>query len=219
MDFDFGVIVEYLPLLLEGALMTVLVSGLSLIIATVLGIFVALLRISRLRVVRGITATYLWVMRGTPLLLVLFFIYYALPRLGISLPALVAAVVAMSLNATAYNAEIFRAGIQAISKGQTDAAHAIGMGYGKLMRRIILPQAARIVIPPYINNAILLVKNSALVSTITVADLMLNATQVVSSTFKALEIFSVAGVLYLTMTSALMLLQIWSERKFAYYVR
>jgi His/Glu/Gln/Arg/opine family amino acid ABC transporter permease subunit len=195
------------------------VSGRSLIIATVLGIFVALLRISRLRVVRGITATYLWVMRGTPLLLVLFFIYYALPRLGISLPALVAAVVAMSLNATAYNAEIFRAGIQAISKGQTDAAHAIGMGYGKLMRRIILPQAARIVIPPYINNAILLVKNSALVSTITVADLMLNATQVVSSTFKALEIFSVAGVLYLTMTSALMLLQIWSERKFAYYVR
>lgn len=219
MDFDFGVIVEYLPLLLEGARMTVLVSGLSLIIATVLGTFVALLRISRLRVVRGITATYLWVMRGTPLLLVLFFIYYALPRLGISLPALVAAVVGMSLNATAYNAEIFRAGIQAISKGQTDAAHAIGMGYGKLMRRIILPQAARIVIPPYINNAILLVKNSALVSVITVPDLMLNATQVVSSTFKALEIFSVAGVLYLTMTSALMLLQIWSERKFAYYVR
>ena len=217
MNFDFAVVWEYLPLLLEVAWITVLVSTLTLIISTVLGTFVAMLRISNSRVIRVITGTYLWIFRGTPQLLVLFFIYYAGPQIGIALPGLVAAVVGLSLNSIAYNAEIIRSGIQAVSPGQFDSARAVGMGYPKMMRRIILPQATRIIIPPYINNAVLLFKNSSLISVIAVPDLMLNSTQIVSSTYRALEIFSLAGLMYLIMTSVLMLVQIWSEKRFASY--
>lgn len=219
MTFDISVVWDYLPLLIQGAWITILVSTLTLIISTILGIFVALLRISRIRGIRIVTGIYLWVFRGTPQLLVLFFIYYAGPQVGIALPGLAAAVIGLSLNSTAYNAEIIRSGVQAVSPGQSDSARAVGMSYAKMMRRIILPQATRIVIPPYINNAILLFKNSSLISVIAVPDLMLNSTQIVSSTYRAFEIFSVAGLLYLAMTSVLMLVQIWSEKRFGSYAR
>lgn len=213
------VVVTYLPALLEGAVVTLEVSLLTMLIATVAGTFLALIRISSTGILRIIAMVYMWIMRGTPLLLILFFIYYAFPSWGIRLPAFGAAVLAMSINAAAYKGEIIRAGIQAIPRGQLEAAIAIGMSYGQAMRRIILPQAVRIIIPPYINNSILLIKNSALVSSITVADLMLNSQQIYSATYRPVEILGTAGVLYLAMTSLLMLFQIWAEKKLSYYTR
>lgn len=219
MTFDFSVVVQYLPLLLDGLLVTVEVSAITLVLATIAGVFMALARLSHRRWLRTLAAIYVWIMRGTPVLLVLFFIYYAAPSFGIQLPAFLSAVIGMTLNSAAYKTEIIRSGIQAIPRTQTEAALAVNMTYPQIMRRIVLPQAVRIIIPPYINNAILLVKNSALVSVITVPDLMLNAQQVVSSTYRAVEILSTAGLLYLVVTSLLMLAQRYSERRFAVHDR
>ncbi|TDF98557.1 amino acid ABC transporter permease [Paenibacillus piri] len=213
------VVVTYLPALLQGALVTLEVSLLTMVIATIAGTFLALIRISSNRFFRGAAMTYMWIMRGTPLLLVLFFVYYAFPSWGIRMPAFAAAILAMSMNSAAYKGEIIRAGISAIPRGQLESAIAIGMSYGQAMRRIILPQAVRVIIPPYINNSILLIKNSALVSSITVTDLMLNSQQIYSATYRPVEILGTAGVLYLIMTSILMLFQNWAEKKLSYYSR
>ncbi|MEV0070970.1 amino acid ABC transporter permease [Amycolatopsis sp. NPDC050768] len=215
MNLDFSVVAQYFPLLLDGLLVTVEVSAITLVLATVLGTFIAMARISHRQWLRVLAAIYVWIMRGTPVLLVLFFIYYAAPSFGLQLPAFAAAVIGMTLNSAAYKAEIIRSGIEAIPRTQTEAAFAVNMTYVQTMHRIVLPQAVRIVIPPYINNAILLVKNSALVSVITVPDLMLNAQQIVSSTYRAVEILGTAGLLYLVVTSLLMLAQRYSERRFA----
>jgi polar amino acid transport system permease protein len=217
MGIRWDTIYTYFPILLQGAVITLEISLLTLVISTVTGIFMALMRLSERRSLRWFSSFYVWVMRGTPLLLILFFIYYAFPSWGIRLPAFVAAVLGMSLNSTAYKCEIFRSGIQAIDKGQVEAAMAVGMSYAKTFRRIILPQAVKIVIPAYISNSIMLLKNSALVSAITVPDLMLNSEQIYSATYRPVEILGTAGVLYLAMTSLLMLFQVWAEKKMSYY--
>lgn len=213
------VVITYFPALLQGALVTVEVSLLSMLIATVAGTFLALMRISSNGAMRSVSSVYMWIMRGTPLLLVLFFVYYAFPSWGIRLPAFAAAVLAMSMNSAAYKGEIIRAGIQAVPRGQIESAMAVGMNYGQAMRRIILPQAVKMIIPPYINNSILMIKNSALVSAITVTDLMLNSQQIYSATYRPVEILGTAGVLYLIMTSLMMWFQMWAEKKLSYYNR
>lgn len=215
MTFDPSVIIQYFPLLLQGTLVTILVAALAILLATILGMLVGLCRMSGNPYVRGLAFSYIWVMRGTPLLLVLYFIYFAGPLAGIRMSAFITAVLGMTLVSTAYKTEIFRAGIEAVPKGQIDAANAVGMSYQLRMRRVVIPQAIKIVIPPYINNATSMVKDSALVSVITVADLMLTSTQIVSSTFRAFEILTTAGIIYLILTSILMGFQIYSERRFA----
>ncbi|MCU1403899.1 MAG: Glutamine transport system permease protein GlnP [Glaciihabitans sp.] len=219
MSFDFNVIIEYLPLLLKGTLTTISVAALAIVLATFFGLLVALARMSSNAWVRGAAFCYIWVMRGTPLLLVLYFIYFAGPGVGIRMSAFITAVVGMTLVSTAYKAEIFRAGIQAVPKGQIDAANAVGMSYWLQMRRVVLPQAVKIIIPPYINNTTSMVKDSALISVITVADLMLTSTQIVSTTFRAFEILGTAGLIYLILTSILMTVQLISERKLAVSTR
>lgn len=216
---DLDVIVRYLPLLWHGLLVTVYVSGLTLVLGTMIGALLAMMRISPTPLLRIPTAIYVWVFRGIPVLVVLFFAYYALPHLGLRLGAFAAAITGMTVTAAAYKCEIIRAGIEAVGKGQIDAADAAAMTYWQKMRHVILPQAIRTVIPPYINNAVLIVKNSALVSVITVPDLTLTATQVVSSTYRAVEIYSTIGVMYLILTSILMLLQQYGERRLSYYAR
>lgn len=217
MSFDIETVFTYLPVLLKGAFVTIEISIITLVISTIAGLFLALLRISENKILRLIAASYVWVFRGIPQLLVLFFVYYAFPSIGLKMPAFTAAIIGLSITATAYKCEIFRSGIQAIPKGQIESSIAIGMNYSLIMRRIIIPQAIRIVIPPYINNAILLLKNSSLVAVITVADLMLVSQQIYSATYKPVEILGLAGILYLTMTSILMLFQMWTEKKLSYY--
>jgi His/Glu/Gln/Arg/opine family amino acid ABC transporter permease subunit len=219
LSFESNVIIEYLPLLLKGTVITISVAALAIALATFFGLLVALCRMSSNSWVRGAAFCYIWVMRGTPLLLVLYFIYFAGPGAGIKMSALITAVVGMTLVSTAYKAEIFRAGIQAVPKGQIDAANAVGMSYWLQMRRVILPQAVKIIIPPYINNTTSMVKDSALISVITVADLMLTSTQIVSTTVRAFEILGTAGLIYLILTSILMTVQLISERKLAVSTR
>jgi polar amino acid transport system permease protein len=194
--FSIADMIGFLPPLLHGALLTVLVSLLSFALALVLGLLSGLGRISRLAPLRALTAVYIQFIRGTPLLLQLFFIYYVLPYAGLVLTPFTSAVIGLTLNYAAYMAEVFRSGIQAIPKGQWEAGLASGMSRRVLMRRIILPQAVRIVIPPLGNFFVSIFKDSALVSVITMRDLMFSGELLASATFKHFEIFSMVAAIY-----------------------
>lgn len=212
MQLDFSVVWKYLPILLQAAVMTVLLTALSQTIGTIGGFFLALARMSRRPWLRGPAWVYIWIVRGTPMLLHLFFVYYAAPAVGITLEAFPAAIIAMSASSSAYNAEIIRAGLEAVHRGQIEAAHAVGMTYARVVRRIIVPQAIRIIIPAYMGNAISHTKNSSLASVITVQELMLTAQMIYSSTYRAIEILSAAGAIYLVLTTCLTCLQLYIER-------
>ncbi|WJH37013.1 amino acid ABC transporter permease [Paenibacillus sp. CC-CFT747] len=209
---DWSLITNYMPLYLKGALVTFQIALLSIVCATVLGYLIALMRLSPSKILQSLAFVYVWVFRGTPLLLVLFFFYYAAP-FGLKLSAFSAGLLAMSLNSAAFKSEILRAGLLSVPKGQLEAAEAIGMSPIKKMIRVTIPQAVRLTIPPYINNCVILLKESAQVSIVTVPDLMLAAQRAYNSTYSPMETLGVAGVLYLTMSSALMLLQYFSEKK------
>ncbi|MCW5729348.1 MAG: amino acid ABC transporter permease [Alphaproteobacteria bacterium] len=219
MNLDFGVAVAYLPHLLQAAGLTIFLALTSQAIGTGLGTLLALGRSAGPRWLSAIIWVYVWIFRGTPMLLHLFFIYYAAPLFGLTLDALPAAIIAMSLSTTAYSCEIIRSGIQAIHHGQIEAARAVGMTYPKIVRRIIMPQAIRIIIPPYMSNFISHTKNTSLASVITVPELMLTAQMIYSSTYRAIEILSTAGLIYLFLTSCLTWLQLYFERATAYEKR
>lgn len=219
MNIDFSVAWKYLPLLLEGTVMTVVLTLLSQAIGTSLGFLLALGRASQLGWLRWLIGIYVWIIRGTPLLLQLFFVYYAAPLFGIVLDAFPAAIIAMSASSAAYNCEILRSGIQAIHRGQIEAGQAVGMTYVGIVRHIIVPQAARIVIPPYMSNFISHTKNSSLASVITVQELMLTAQVIYSSTYRAVEILTMTGAIYLVLTSCLTGLQLLFEYWTAYEQR
>jgi polar amino acid transport system substrate-binding protein len=162
---------KYLPLLLRGAAMTVVLSVLAMALAVAAGLVVVLARLYGVAPVRWLAKAYVEVIRGTPLLIQLFLIYYGLPEIGIRLNAFCAAVLGLGLNYAASEAENYRAGIQAVARGQTEAAQALGMSRGQALRHVVLPQAVRIVIPPVTNDFIAMFKDSSLVSVITMVEL------------------------------------------------
>jgi His/Glu/Gln/Arg/opine family amino acid ABC transporter permease subunit len=219
MNLDFSIALKYFPVLAHAAIYTVVLTVTSMAIGTVAGLFLALARLSRHGWLNRIVWIYVWIVRGTPLLLHLFFIYYAAPLFGLTLDAIPAAIIAMSLSASAYTSEIIRAGLQAVHHGQAEAARAIGMTYPEIIRRVVLPQAIRIMIPPYMSNFISHTKNSSLASVITVPEVMLTAQMIYSSTYRAIEILTAAGCIYLFLTSCLTGLQLWLERITAYEAR
>lgn len=198
---DIAVVIKYLPVLAQGAGMTVQLTILAIILGTGMGLVIALGEISQNRAISGSARFYTWLIRGTPLLLQLFTIYYGLPQLGLTLSPFAAAVAGLSLNSAAYVAEIIRGAIQSIDRGQMEAARSLGMSYLQAMRRIILPQAYRRLIPPMGNEFIALLKDSSLVATISMVDLMRTAQQMYATTFRPVEIFAAAGCLYLVLTT------------------
>lgn len=212
MNIDFGQVWPYLPLLLKAALVTILLALVTQFCGTVFGFVLAVMRGSRNRLLSGVAFSYIWIFRGTPVLLHLFFVYYAAPLLGLRLEAVPAAVVALSMSSAAYNAEIIRAGIQAVARGQFEAAEALGMTWPRVMRFVVLPQAARIVLPPYVGNFISHTKNTSLASVITVPELMLSAQTIYSSNYRAIEVLTIAGAIYLAITSVLTFAQLRLER-------
>lgn len=219
MNLDFSVAWDYLPVLLEATLLTIALAIITQAIGTSVGFFFALARMSRYRPLKVLVWTYVWIFRGTPVLLHLFFVYYAAPAFGLTLDAFPAAIIAMSLSSAGYNTEILRSGLQAVHKGQIEAAEAVGMRYASIVRRIVVPQALRIVIPPYMSNFISHTKNTSLASVITVPELMLTSQMIYSSTYRAIEILSAAGLIYLVLTTCLTGLQLYLERRTAYEER
>jgi His/Glu/Gln/Arg/opine family amino acid ABC transporter permease subunit len=187
---------SFLPQLLEGAVITITVSLAAYVFALIGGLVFGLARLSRFIVIRAIATVYVQFIRGTPLLLQLFSIYYVLPYAGIVLSPFASGVLGLAINYSAYMAEVFRSGIQAVPAGQREAGQSLGMSRRLLMRRIVLPQAFRIVIPPIGNFFVSIFKDSALVSVITMRDLMFTGELLASATFKHFEIFGMVAIIY-----------------------
>jgi len=217
MNFDWPFFWHYLlrpsTAYLNGLMLTLVLSVVAQTLGTALGLFAALGRMSRMAPLRLAMRGYIWIMRGTPLLVQIVFIYTGLAAGGIyrfedvslgllTIPGNVqAGLVALSLNEAAYMAEIIRAGISSVDPGQTEAAKSVGMTYALLMRRIVLPQAARFVVPPLGNEFNAMLKNTTLVSVIGVPELLLTTETLTSATFRVFELYSVVALYYLTLTT------------------
>ena len=198
--------VDFLPILMNGVALTIIVTLGSLLLSTLLGLVWALMRVSGIGLLASLSAAIINVIRGIPIIVLLFYLYFVMPDLGITLTALQAAIIGLGIAYSAYQAENFRAGIEAIDRGQIEAAQAIGMGWWLTMRRVVLPQAVRIVLPPYGNTMIMMLKDSSQASTITVAELALQGKLIASSTFKNTSVFTLVALMYLTMSIPLILL-------------
>jgi polar amino acid transport system permease protein len=195
-----GQAIEFLPILVQGLRLTVLVTVGSLLLSTLLGLVWALMRVSGNALLAGIAKAVVNVIRGIPIIVQLFYIYFVLPDFGISLSAVQAAIIGLGVAYSAYHSENFRAGIEAVDHGQVEAAQSIGMGWWLAMRRAILPQAFKIVLPPYGNIMIMMLKDSSQASTITVAELALQGKLIASSTFQNTTVFTLVAALYLCMS-------------------
>jgi polar amino acid transport system permease protein len=195
---------EFLPILAQGLGLTVLVTLGALVLSTGLGLVWAVLRVSGVPALAWTAATVVNVIRGIPIIVQLFFIYFVLPEYGVTVSAVQAAIIGLGVAYSAYQAENFRAGIEAIERGQVEAAMSLGLRWWPVMRRVILPQAVRIVLPPYGNVLIMLLKDSSQASTITVAELTLQGKLIASSTFKNTSVFTLVALLYLAMSLPLM---------------
>ena len=208
-------ILKYAPLFLGGVPLTIFVAVMSIVFAVGFAIFGALGRISTKAPVYAVATLYISLVRGTPLIVQLIFVYSALPQFGIVLPPIVAGVFALSFNYGAYMTEIFRAGIQAIPRGQLEAAGALGMTDSHTMRRIILPQAVRIVIPAIGNEFIAMIKDSALVSYVSLQELFWRTRTIGSAQFRSFETLLFAAVIYWLLTMVFSLVQERSEKRMA----
>ncbi len=209
-------IIDSSVFILKGGILTVELYFVTILFSIPLGVIFALMKISRFRILRSIISFYTWVFRGTPLLLQLFFTYYGLAVIGITLQPFTAAALTFVINYSAYLTEIYRAGIESIDKTQYEAARALNMNYFQTMRRIILPQAVRRTIPPTCNEAITLVKDTALVSVIGMGDLLISAKEIFARDF-AITPFIIAAVIYLLITTVIVYFFRKLENRYSIY--
>ena len=208
----------YIPGFLHAAWLVLVLTLLIIIVSWVVGLIVALARASDIWIIRQIAIFYIWFVRGTPALIQIFIVYFGLPPLGLAMSPFFAGVLAPGLNGGAYVAEIIRSGLSAIPRGQTESALALGMGRGQIMRRIILPQVVRVILPSVTNEAISTLKNTSLLSTITVVELTLYAQTIIATTFRPFEFYIATALIYLVLTSMLTQVAAWAERHNARYV-
>ncbi len=198
--FRWDLLREATPQLLKGAWLTIQLTLLSLAIGIPSGLFIALMRISPVKILKWIATVYVEIVRGTPLLMQIYVIYFVLPAIGISFSSMIAGVLALSLNAAAYISEIFRAGIESIDSGQMEAARSVGMDYPKAMLYVILPQTLRRVLPPLTNEAVALLKDSSLVSVVALAELMRVGKEIATNGGSPTTVYLGVAVFYLAMT-------------------
>jgi putative glutamine transport system permease protein len=202
-DYPFKVVVDYWPQFLSGLGVTLQVSVLSLLLSIILGGVLGILRVTPIAALRTISGGYVEFFRNVPPLIHLFYIYFALPRVGIVLSSFTTGVVGLTVYHAAFVAEILRAGINAVGRHQVESARALGFNYLGAMRYVILPQAVAIVLPPLGNLFISLIKTSSLVAAISAADLMYEAEILNERTFRTFEVFTFAGLVYLALTMSL----------------
>jgi His/Glu/Gln/Arg/opine family amino acid ABC transporter permease subunit len=214
MDFDWSIFVYSLPPLLKGCVVTAQLSVVSIVVGNIIGTMGGVARFSKLKIVSALLLLYVTIFRGVPLLVTLLFLYYGLPAAGIQLDAFTVAIIALSVTNGAYITEIVRSSIESLDPGQMRAARSLGMSYGLAMRRIILPQALRRVLAPITNESITLLKNTSLVSTIALGDLLRAGLEVM--TWKAYTFSPFAGVAlcYLAVTLPLLALNNYLERRY-----
>ena len=216
-DFDWSVVGRSGDLLMAGTRLTLGLFAGSLVLATVLGLILALMRLSPVAPFRWFAATYVWILRGIPVFVTLLFAFFVardLPGLGWLTP-IWAGVRGLGGDAAAYKAEIIRAGIMAVDPGQYEASEALGMTKAHYMRRIIIPQSIRVMVPTYMSNSILLLKATSVAVGIGLVELTGITRQLSNSTFRPIELFTAAAIIYLMLTTVLVLYQEFLERRFA----
>jgi polar amino acid transport system substrate-binding protein len=200
----FGLLKSTLPLLLQGLKLTLILTVVSIAIALVLGIIFGLMRVSRAMWLRAIGTTYVDIFRGTPLLVQAFFIYFGIPAaLGFKMTAITAGIITLSLNAGAYMTEIVRGGIQSVDKGQMEAARSLGIGYLPTMRKVILPQAIRTMVPSYINQFVITLKDTSILSVIGIAELTQTGRIIIARNFQSFNMWLIIGIIYFIVIMAL----------------
>lgn len=219
---DFSRLNGYYGLMFEGAKITILISLIALVFGFVLGLLICLMKMSKIKILKWPASAYIHILRGTPLFVQIFIIYFGLPQFGIQFPDIgpissdfVTGAFALAINSSAYVAEIFRSGIQSVDKGQMEASRSLGLRYVETMRYVIIPQAIKNILPALANEFITLVKESAIISVIGVQDLMFRAGIVRTSIAKAFEPYIAAAIMYLIITSLLSWLVGKLEKKLA----
>jgi polar amino acid transport system permease protein len=213
-EWSFGFLLRYTHLFLVGIGVTLAYTAGTVLLGLLIGLVLGLARLSRFWWVNAPLVAFIEVFRCTPLLVQIIWFYYALPViLGVQIPAVVAAVMVLSLYTGAFYAEIFRGGIVSIEAGQWDAARALGLRWGQVMRQVVLPQAIRRMVPPFMNQSIIQLKNTSLVSTIAVPDLLYQGTLITADTYRPLEVYTVVAVIYFALLfPATRLVQWWEGR-------
>lgn len=193
-------IAAFFPILLKGAVVTVQITLGALLLSTFLGLLLALMKRSPFAPISALASTFINVIRGLPIIVQLFYIYFVMPELGIDLSAFQASIIGLGIAYSAYQAENFRAGIEAVDSGQIEAAKSIGMKSALIMRRVVLPQAIRIALPPYGNTAVMILKDSSLASTITVAEMTRAGQLIAASTFQNTTVYTMVALMYLALS-------------------
>ena len=215
MNLDFSVVFKVLPLLLEGAAVTIEITALSVGFGFIIGMLVGVARLAKMRPLKWLAMIYIDFIRGTPLLVQIFLIYFALPMItGTRIDPFFAAITACSINSGAYIAEIFRAGIQSIDKGQIEAGRSLGLNWFQTMRYVVMPQAFKRVIPPLGNEFIAMLKDSSLVSVIGCEELTRRGQLIIAKTYSSFEIWMAVAILYLIMTLTIARLVAYLERRY-----
>ena len=216
MNFNVDLMINSLPLLIVGAGITVQITAISVGLGLVIGMFVGIARICHVKVLRALATVYIDFLRGTPLLVQIFLIYFALPMVvGQRVDPFIAAITACGINSGAYIAEIFRAGIQAIDEGQMEAGRSLGMTWVQTMRYIIVPQAFKNIVPPLGNEFIALLKDSSLVSVIGFEELTRRGQLIFARTYGSLEIWITVALIYLVMTLTISRFVSYMEKRLA----
>jgi polar amino acid transport system permease protein len=213
--FDWGAIAYAVPYMLQGALVTLEISILAMILATVIGLIMGLISASDVTALKAIIRAYVYFVRGTPALVQIFLIYFALPRIGLELSSFWSGVVALAFNSAGFISEIMRAGLQSIDHGQTEAALSIGMTNRQSILFILLPQSLRRITPPLTNEVITLVKSSSLLSVISVTELTRTAQVIIAERFVPFELYAELAVFYLIMISVLSWFSEFVEKRLA----
>ncbi len=210
-----GIIADsFWKILMPGLRTTIPLTALSFFLALFIAVIVALIQTADVPVLKNICRFYIWVVRGTPLLVQLYVIFYGLPSLGVLIDPFPAAVLVFSINEGAYSAETIRAAILAVPRGQTEAGECIGLSWLQTMRRIVLPQAMRIAFPSLFNSLISMIKDTSLAANITVTEMFMSTQRIVARTYEPLALYIEVGLIYLMMCTILTKIQAWGEKKF-----
>ncbi|HFI0632340.1 TPA: amino acid ABC transporter permease [Streptococcus suis] len=208
---------SFTQILVPGLLVTIPLTILSFVFGLIIAIGTALVQIAQIPILKQVARFYIWVVRGTPLLVQLYVIFFGLPSLGIVLDAFPSAVLVFSVNTGAYAAETIRASIESVPKGQLEAGYSVGMSFAQTMRRIILPQAFRVAFPPLSNTLIGLVKDTSLAANITVLEMFMATQQIAARTYEPFALYCEVALIYLFFSTILTKLQVYGEKKLAVY--
>lgn len=208
---------SFLQILIPGLLVTIPLTILSFVFGLIIAIGTAMVQIANISILKQLARFYIWIVRGTPLLVQLYVIFYGLPSLGVVLDAFPSAVLVFSVNTGAYAAETIRASIESVPKGQMEAGYTVGMSFSQIMRRIILPQAIRVAFPPLSNTLISLVKDTSLAANITVLEMFMKTQQIAARTYEPFALYFEVGLIYLLFSTILTKLQTYGEKKLAVY--